>query len=161
MFPTDPIVMHYNEAAQLTNNMFSKAPQQPCAEVFVHLWACGLSKTEVLIASVCVGVCVCVLYARNGSLYHETEWPAHNYRRSSSLSINSPPPVFSFPFCSREDKENEDVVQIIAEPCFDALPPLLLLLFKHEPFLFSLLLLTTAPEFDMQVLPPSFSLSHI
>lgn len=52
------------------------------------------------------------------------------------------------------------MVQIIVEPCFDALPPLLLLLFKHEPFLFSPLLLTTTPEFDMQVLLPSLSLSH-
>lgn len=26
MFHTDPIGMHYNEAARLTNNMFSKAP---------------------------------------------------------------------------------------------------------------------------------------
>lgn len=59
MFPTDPIVMHHNEAAQLTNNMFSKAPQQPCAGVFVHLRACGLSKTEVLVASVYMSVCVC------------------------------------------------------------------------------------------------------
>lgn len=69
MFHTDLIGMHYNEAAQLTNNMFSKAPQQPCAGVFVHLRVCGLSKTEVLINK-CgwVGVCVCVLYARNGSL---------------------------------------------------------------------------------------------
>lgn len=80
--------------------------------------------------------------------------------RDTALAFQSTP-LLCFPFGSKEDKENEDVVQIIVKPCFDALPPLLLLLFKHEPFLSSpLFLQTTKPQFDMQVLPPSRSHTH-
>lgn len=61
-FHTDQIGMHYNEAVQFTNSMFSKAQQQTCAGESVYLWVCGLSKPEVLInkctniGSICVWV---------------------------------------------------------------------------------------------------------
>lgn len=60
-FHAEPIGMHYNEATMLTN-MFSKAPQQPCAAVFVHLRVCGFSKTNVLINKWKKSVCVRALY---------------------------------------------------------------------------------------------------
>lgn len=44
-----PIDMHHDEASPLTNTVFSKALQQPCAGVLTHLRERGLSKTEVLI----------------------------------------------------------------------------------------------------------------
>lgn len=106
----------------------------------------------------CVSECLCVLYARNGSLYRKTEWPTHNYRHSSSLSINSSP-LFSFPLVPRKTKKMRTWFRslwshVLMHSHLSSCCCLNMSLF------FSPLLLTTTAEFDMQVLPPSFSLSH-
>lgn len=68
MFHTDQIGMHYNEATQLTNSMFSKAQQQTCAGESIYLCVCGLSKPEVLINKCTnigsISVWVCPIMAR-------------------------------------------------------------------------------------------------
>lgn len=144
MLYTDPMGVHYNEAARLTNNMFSKAWQQACVGVFVHLQVWGWSDAEVLINK-CINAGR-VRWERDGgeeNIGLRAQWsrkvtvqPAIT---RTAWAFQSPPLLGFLLWVKRRRKQTRRGLQLVLNPCSEVL--------LSESFLCSAFLLLLSSTF--------------